>query len=102
MLFVAGVYVFGDCLGLLQDELSALVIMRLHDARWLLKAICRFRLNALLQMLQGGGLFTEVSCRLLLGAWTDHEEVIGAKEGCSGDGSRTVRHYHEGLFLRGV
>ena len=87
MLFVAGVYVFGDCLGLLQDELSALVIMRLHDARWLLKAICRFRLNALLQMLQGGGLFTEVSCRLLLGAWTDHEEVIGAKEGCSGDGS---------------
>ena len=87
MLFVARVYVFSDCLSLLQDELRALfVINRPHGTRWLLKAICRFGLNALLQMLQGGGLFAEVPCRLLLGAWTDDEEVIVAKEGCSRDG----------------
>ena len=87
MLFVARIYVFSNCLSLLQDKLCTLVVIDgPHGAGWLLKAICRFRLNALLQMLQGGGLFAEVPCRLLLAARTDHEEVIGAKEGCSRDG----------------
>ena len=103
VLFVTRIYVLSDCLSLLQDELCALfVINRPHGTWWLIKAICSFGLNALLQMLQGGGLFAEVPCRLLLDARTDDEEVIVAKEGCSRDGGWTVRHIHKGLFLRGV